>query len=242
MKSKSFKKLSHDWYLDGLVDFEYKKHLLLAYLQMVHKAFTANELYPHLSDLVAQYRSLKSFLREKEAFQGRFPKQMGEIDLQNFRIAYQKVMQDSDLMKEIEEIVRYSLTQIEPLMAEGSSIHDFIEQQIQIDHIGILPIHKDEGYMLLKAADSRIVDVYRYERAKIQVQQENFYGLRTLYLQSFIYSIGNTFEHIKAKLIKTYRNFPHPATYLFESALAFPIRQSFLPVAKRLLFKELSLK
>ena len=53
-------KLSKDWLTQGLIDFEYKKYLLLAYLQKAKKSFEKVELYPFLADLVFHYRNLTS--------------------------------------------------------------------------------------------------------------------------------------------------------------------------------------
>ena len=52
------KKLEKDWLTSGLIDFEYKKYILLAYLQEVKGNFDSNKLYPHLSDLIFHYQNL----------------------------------------------------------------------------------------------------------------------------------------------------------------------------------------
>ena len=45
-------KLSQDWLTQGLIDFEYKKYVLLAYLKTAKESFGRVELYPFLTDLV----------------------------------------------------------------------------------------------------------------------------------------------------------------------------------------------
>ena len=51
-------KLSKDWLTQGLIDFEYKKYVLMAYLQRVKTSFERIELYPFMADLVFHYRNL----------------------------------------------------------------------------------------------------------------------------------------------------------------------------------------
>ena len=51
--------LSKNWITENHIDFEYKKYVLLAYLQNVSDNFSDHRLYPFLSDLVEHYRSLK---------------------------------------------------------------------------------------------------------------------------------------------------------------------------------------
>jgi len=40
------KKLPTNWLTDGLINFEYKKYLLLAYLKSVEEEFESKRLYP----------------------------------------------------------------------------------------------------------------------------------------------------------------------------------------------------
>ena len=51
------KKLSPDWITEKHIDFEYKKYVLLAYLQEVNMNFEKTHLYPFLADLVDHYRN-----------------------------------------------------------------------------------------------------------------------------------------------------------------------------------------
>ena len=52
------KALNKDWITENSLDFEYKKYVLLAYLQSVEKEFEVQRLYPALSDLVEHYRNV----------------------------------------------------------------------------------------------------------------------------------------------------------------------------------------
>ena len=47
--------LEKDWLTAGLVDFEYKKYVLLAYLQSVKTNFKEQKLYLDLVDLLAVF-------------------------------------------------------------------------------------------------------------------------------------------------------------------------------------------
>ena len=69
-------KLSKDWLTQGLIDFEYKKYVLLAYLQTVKKSFGKVELYPFLADLVFHYRNLVAVKENKALIRESFPKEL----------------------------------------------------------------------------------------------------------------------------------------------------------------------
>ena len=74
-------KLSKDWLTQGLIDFEYKKYVLMAYLHTVKNSFERTELYPFMADLVFHYRNLLAIKENKTLIQESFPK---EISLEEF--------------------------------------------------------------------------------------------------------------------------------------------------------------
>jgi len=60
------RKLPTNWLTDGLVDFEYKKYLLLAYLKSVEEEFDSKRLYPILSDLILHYQNIMQVKAHKK--------------------------------------------------------------------------------------------------------------------------------------------------------------------------------
>ena len=60
-KKKSMKSLSVNWFIEGSLDFEYKKYQLLAYLQQINQHFNKTKLYPDLNDLIFHYNNIFAF-------------------------------------------------------------------------------------------------------------------------------------------------------------------------------------
>ena len=58
--------LSKNWITEKLIDFEYKKYLLLAYLQQVSGQFDETRLYPSLSELIEHYKNVVSLRENKK--------------------------------------------------------------------------------------------------------------------------------------------------------------------------------
>jgi hypothetical protein len=50
----------------------------------------------------------------------------------------------------------------------------------------------------------------------------------------------NSYENIKAELIRSRKDFPNPAVYSIETDLSFPIDETLLPIAKRTLVRYIS--
>ena len=143
-------RLSDNWITTNHIDFEYKKYILLAYLQHVNDCFEETKLYPALSELVKHYRNLVALRDQKNSLYNSFPEKLNSADLQNFKLVYEKLSTDDRLMTELESIINFSIPQFEQHLAEGKKIYDFIESKLNIYPIGIVPLHTDAGYLLLK--------------------------------------------------------------------------------------------
>jgi hypothetical protein len=65
-------------------------------------------------------------------------------------------------------------------------------------------------------------------------------GIHTQHVLTTERSISNTYEHMKLNLIKQYTSLPNPSVYLVLSKITFPFDQTLMPVAKRLLVKQIS--
>ena len=68
------KQLSEDWLVEGHIDFEYKKYILLGYLRSIRNNFNLNKLYPFLSDLIFHYQNLVALKNKKKEYTDFFPK------------------------------------------------------------------------------------------------------------------------------------------------------------------------
>jgi len=234
-------KLDQDWITKGTIDFEYKKYVLLAYLKNVKGQFEGKKLYPFISDLLAHYRNLQSLSESKKLIYEQFPQQISKADFENLKISYEKLISDDAVMKEIEEILEYSLPKIKWTLNEGKELHDFVEEHLEILPIGLSPIYTQEGYLFIEESERADLKVYRYQVSIFNNLNEVFRGINTEFVKSEKWSISNSYENIKASLSKSFNKLPNPATYLVRSKVLFPFQETLLPVAKRLLIKNVSI-
>ncbi len=232
--------LPANYLTEGLIDFEYKKYILLAYLQHVSRHFDEQKLYPFLSDLIFHYQSLLSFRQTKERVAEHFPKRVKRIDLDNFRIEYERLMHDQCYLSEIEAILDYALPRLKGSVEEGTEIYEFVSQHIAIEPVGILPLNTDEGYLLLNNGDTGDMAVFGYAISLFESPNEKYRSLRTAFVQTYQRQFSHTFEGIKLDLIKQFRQLPNPATFAVSSRYVFPIQETLLPVAKRSLMRLLA--
>jgi hypothetical protein len=234
--------LSPDWITEKRIDFEYKKYLLLGYLQGVSEQFTESRLYPWLSELITHYRNVVALRDHKKSLYDSFPERLSGTDLKGFRLMYEKILQDDHLMQEIESIVEYSIPKFEKYLQEGKAIYDFVESHINIFPVGIMPLHTDEGYLMLKFSPGKETLVYEYQITIFENPDEKYRGIATSFIGKWEQSLANTFENIKHELIRYHQKMPNPATYVIESDLKIPIEETFLPLARRILVKHVAAK
>ena len=225
--------LSKNWITEKLIDFEYKKYILLAYLQQVNKHFELNKLYPDLSELISHYHNTKTLKENKQQLFNAFPSQMKSIDMQNLFFQFEKILKDDELMQEIETIIDYSMPRFEHYLKEGKKIYDFIEEHLEIIPVGLIPLNSDCGYLFLKGGKKNSTSVFEYHITIFENPTEKFRGINTSFVRSYDFTFTNTFEIIKTDLIRENKNFPNPATFAIETELELPLQETFLPIAKR---------
>jgi hypothetical protein len=126
------KTLSQNWIVENLIDFEYKKYELLGYLQGIKKEFNDEKLYPALSDLITHYNNLTTIKNNKLLLSESFGKSLSKIDVEKLKLIYESIEKDNQLLIEIENIIDFSIPQIEGYLKEGKDIYDTMEGNMQM--------------------------------------------------------------------------------------------------------------
>lgn len=234
------KSLSETWFAEGRIDFELKKYTLLAYLQEVNKYFNENKLYPQLADMVFHYNNIVAFRENKKYLQEHFPKKMTGIQMEKLQLLYQQMIEDDELMQELEDIIHYAAGKMKTTIQTATGIYEFVEEQIEITPIGIIPLDIQEGYFFLSSGNNKETSVYHYRLSIFEKHDEKYRSIRTLFIDNCQRGISHTYENIKSELIRRWKDLPNPAVYSIETDLNFPVDETLLPVAKRSLVKFIS--
>jgi hypothetical protein len=236
------KQLDSDWLTRGLIDFEYKKYQLLGYLKSVREDFKERKLYPPLSELYVHYRNLKEIKKNKQFLKEHFPKEITSADHDKVEFLYKELIEDGKLMQEIEDILSFAIPVFESGLEEGKAIYEDVYQSLHIEPIGLEPLYTDAGYILLNQPPDKSTQVYQYDITIFHHADENYRGIHTKLIDTFTQSVSNTVNSMKLVLIRKYPELPNPATYLIQSDLGYPEKETVLPVAQLALVKYLSTK
>jgi hypothetical protein len=232
--------LSKDWLTQGLIDFEYKKYILLAYLKTAKTSFTKQELYPFLGDLVFHYRNLLAIKENKTILRDSFPKEITIEEMNKLELTYKQIIEDDEIMTELESIIEFAIPKIKDSLQEGSIIYEYVESQCEISPVGVTPLYAKEGYLFVAQPPEKQTNVYRYQISIFEDSQEQLRSLNTEFLECVEKKPLQTYERIKLDLLSRYKDLPNPATYLIISKTRFPFIETLMPVAKRLFVKHIS--
>ena len=233
-------RLPNDWLTQGLVDFEYKKYVLLAYLKTVKSSFSKVQLYPFLGDLVFHYRNLQAIKENKALLRDSFPKEISLEEFQRLELNYRQIVEDDAVMNELESILEFAIPQIRESLQEGSAIYELVESKCEILPVGVTPLYAKEGYLFVTQPPEKETNIYRYQISIFEKSHEQLRSLNTHFVTSMQRTMSNTYERIKLDLIRTYQDMPNPATYVVLSKMKFPFTETLMPVVKRLFVKHLS--
>lgn len=231
--------LSETWFLDGYIDFELQKYRLLAYLQEVNKHFDATRLYPQLGDVIFHYRNLEDFRKNKQLLQNQFPKQLDSVNAEQLELVYKKMLEDDSLMAELEQIVNFGIENMKTTIDSGTKIYELVENHLHIEPVGIIPLYKNEGYLLLHFYNQHEVKAYTYTISVLRHSNANYTAVKLDYVDSYKKNISISYNSIKTQLVRSISTLPNPAVYYIESDLAVPLNETLLPIAKRTLVRHI---
>jgi hypothetical protein len=226
-------------FLSGSTDFEARQYAILQGLKEHHQSFSNNRIYPSLSELVELYATLQGLAHKRDDIQSHLPQRLTDIDIKNKQLIYEPLERGKG-DEHVIDLVIWALPLIKDAMEEGMSIYNFVDENIRIEGVGILPMYREEGYWFVPDCRARLLHLLRYEVSLYTSAEERFRMLKTRLLESMEQSpIGTAPESLKLMLVERYRDLPNPATFVCETELDFPYGETILPVAKRKLMVQL---
>lgn len=221
-------------------DFEISQYKVLAGLKAISKDFKHNKIYPHLSQLIDLHRSLTEILDSLQNLRNKFPKRIKKIDFVNQKIEHEVVFVAGEDLAKVEDLIEWALPLIKEKIEEGKAIYEFVDEEIELEEVGIVPGYTDEGYFFVPDNEEAKLLLFQYEVTVFKSANDKYRSMKTAFLkaleQGMAYLSPNA---IKLDLISENKELPNPATYAFNTDLHFPFRETIFPVTKRKLLRQL---
>ncbi|NMM49310.1 hypothetical protein [Marinigracilibium pacificum] len=223
--------LNPNWITESPIDFEFKKYTLLAYLQRIERSFDEYKLYPAFSDLIFHYKNLYQLKENKDLLKDSFPKEISKEDFIKLKLVYKQLLEDDDLINAIEELIHFSIPQMKIWLERGREIYLSVQDSIKMEPIGILPLYKDEGFLIIQVIEGSF-KVFRYKTGIFERPDDNYRGLNVTFLSDLRLGIGETIENYKLKLSRQHKDLPNPAVFYIHSKKMLPYDETLMPVIK----------
>jgi hypothetical protein len=220
-------------------DQETDQYRILSGIKGYSDNFRKKKLYPALSELIELAALLKRILDQKKGLRSSFPKNIVGFDIENKKIILGGDITDQNI-EILFDLIEWALPIIKQTIEEGIVLYEYVEKNINIDEVGILPLYKEEGYLIIPDNIIEKYLIHRFHFALFEGEREKFRTLKTILIDAVERGLVNTPEFLKQKMIEDYKELPNPATYYCETDLDLPFSETLFPVAKRKLLSRIS--
>lgn len=208
--------LHPNWFLEGILDFEYQQYRLLSYIQKVQKSYIMTKIYPVLSELIETYDATLNLYEQ----------------LSNIKSDSEDTK--TDTYNTIIDILSFSLEPIKNAIDEGVGIYKTVQSMISVEPVGAIVPYKDEGYLIIHRDLERTAHVYMYEHKNIIENNETFRAIRLLKEGEYDYNpLGLSQFIIKEKVIKKHKYLCPMSFFLVSIPIQVPLEETMLPIVKR---------
>lgn len=222
-------------------DVERTQYEILAGLQKAQSAFEEQRVYPHLGQLVKLHDGLMTVLKRTEEFRTPETGRITGIDWEEASLTYEWPDLEDTEMNVVEDLIRWAIPKIRDAIEEGRSVYEHVEDNMELETVGIVPKYVQEGYLMVPDRETDVLHVLRYELSIIQQEGEKHRALRTSHCKAV--QQGGFDQHpsdVKLDLLEERRDLPNPATYFSDTDIDVPYKETLLPVVKRCLIRHLA--
>ena len=221
------------------LDRELKRYTVLAYAQRMRQCFADHKLYPHLDRLGMCVQDLRELEQQRDQMESAMPKELGGIDLRRMQLHYTRSMAKPDALAVIEEMIAMALPEFSRTLEAGHELRAELVQGIRFAPVGLLPLYASEGYLMLRQGSDARVYAYTLHRLRTEESGPAHFNLTTRFVSTWSIGLACTYETIKRELVRALP-LPNPATFAFEAPTPLPPVETFLPLAKQLVYAEVA--
>jgi hypothetical protein len=226
-------RLQFDSLFSSDTDWELNQYKILAGIKLYRKEFRMKRIYPALDDLLKLSTLLENLVDKQKIFSSSYNEELEELSQNNKELNFDPIESSIPDQQFFFDLVQWSLPHIKDVMEEGIILYDFVERNIKVNQLSLLPINKDEGYYLIPDNIEEKLNIYRFKCSLYSVNIAPDRALKTRLLQTVDKSLLNSSELIKNYLISNYQDFPNHASFICETDLEFPFNESLFPIAKK---------
>lgn len=224
-------------------DLELSKYRVLAILRKYSEFLHKNKLYPALAELISIKNELELLIEQMSLFDTEFILNLNFAEFfENFELEQSTKFNDTDL-DIVADFIRWALPEIKNSIAEGKAIFDFVDENIMLNEVGVMPKNRSEGYFMIQDLKHDLLKIYKFEMSLFSTADNPLRTLKSKLVDLISLQTSEAYNplDIKHNLIEKFPELQNPATYYFETSIDFPFVETILPVAKRKLVRTLAI-
>lgn len=226
-------KLSNDWLIEPVFDYEYKTYQVLAYTSQAEKQFERAMLFPYLSDIQNHLRKLNFYKRRVLDLENELRTELIGVDLNQLRLVRERLADDG-VMDTVNDVLEFALEKLSSTFRIGLSEKENLMEQIHIRSVGIMSSEKTGGLILLNNSGRTRIYKYQYRFVRRPYESESYKDVMTEFLDERITGRFPNFQEMKMQ----YRDKNALNAYLIETETEIPVFETLLPVAKEFLLQQ----
>lgn len=227
-------RLTLESFLTAHPDVETSQFKILASLKTYYDEFHHTRLYPALAELIDLIKTLEGILQEQAGLEQHLPQELRAIDWINKKLVFEPMQVQPPDVERVLELIRWALPHLYAAIEEGRRVYDFVDENLRLEEVGLMPMYRDEGYAFIPENRASLLHLLKYEVSLFTAENRRFRTIKTRLLKSLKQQlIQFSPEFLKLQLLEEHRDLPNPATFQFATDFDFPYAETVLPVAKR---------
>ncbi|MBK8340683.1 MAG: hypothetical protein IPK99_12135 [Flavobacteriales bacterium] len=218
------------------IDLELKQYVLLGYLQRVREKFCEHKLYPYLHELRDHLDELAELRRRKRALEAGTARELLGIDPQERVLQFAPQLTPEGPLAVIDEVIGFALPELHGQLAQGEALRKRLAERIHFAPVGLMPLDTRNGYLFLRQGPEMRVYVYGTTLYPDTMDERHYRRVRTGYVTTCTVGLLDPCERVKAEIVRYRPELPNPAVFCFESDMDLPRIETFMPLAKQLVY------
>jgi hypothetical protein len=225
-------RLSNDWLIEPIFDYEYKTYQVLAYTSQAEKRFEESMLFPYLPDIQRHLRRLNLYKQSVLNLESELRADLIGVDFKQLRLIREQLA-DGGVMGTLNDVLEFALEKLTYTYQLGLSEKESLLEQINIRPIGLLSPENTGGLILLNSSRKTRIYKYSYRFVRRPYESESYKDVMTEFLDERTTGRFPNFRELKMQ----YREKNQINTFLIETETEIPIFETLLPVAKEFLLQ-----
>lgn len=223
-------------------DIEMSKYKVLAILNKYSKALHKNKLYPALAELISIKNELELLVEQMSLFDPEFILSFNFNDFSEELPLQNPIEYDEESLQKVSKFINWALPEIKNAINEGTAIFDFVDENIELYEVGIMPLYKNEGYFFIQDLKNDLMKIYGFEMSLFSTEENPLRTLKSKLVDiiSLQAPEAKSPYELKHNIINKYNDLPNPVVFSFDTKVDFPFVETVLPVAKRKLVRKLA--